>query len=69
MTDDTYVVDQIATYLGTREDWSGADALEVIADLIGTVRPHPGSQRGYRAIFEAVTGRPLTAHWDAMEED
>ena len=40
---DQIVIDRIATLLGTSEEWSGADMLEFIADLIGDVRPHPGN--------------------------
>ncbi len=38
---DTAVLDAIAWTLAVSPDWS-ADELTVIADLIGTVRPHPG---------------------------
>jgi hypothetical protein len=41
---DSDVVDAIALGLGTAETWSGADALEWIADVIGRVRWHPGSE-------------------------
>lgn len=38
---DAAVLDAIAWTLAVSRDWS-ADELTVIADLIGTVRPHPG---------------------------
>jgi len=38
---DAAVLDAIAWTLAVSPDWS-ADELTVIADLIGTVRPHPG---------------------------
>ncbi len=38
---DAAVLDAIAWTLAASRDWS-ADELTVIADLIGTVRPHPG---------------------------
>ncbi len=38
---DRAVLDAIAWTLAVSPDWS-ADELTVIADLIGTVRPHPG---------------------------
>ena len=51
---DRTVVDAIALYLGTRSSWSGSDALDVIADLIGEVRPHPGdTSRPYLDAFQA----------------
>ena len=51
---DKTVVDAIALYLGTRSSWSGSDALDVIADLIGEVRPHPGdTSRPYLDAFHA----------------
>ncbi|WP_424863083.1 hypothetical protein [Streptomyces sp. MMS24-I29] len=39
---DTDIVDAIALGLGTNPNWSGATELNRIADLIGTVRKHPG---------------------------
>jgi hypothetical protein len=38
---DAAVIDAIAWRLASSTDWS-ADELSDIADLIGTVRPHPG---------------------------
>jgi hypothetical protein len=40
---DTDVVDTIALMLGTSPEWTGAQDLERIADIIGAVRPHPGN--------------------------
>lgn len=59
---DTAIVDAIAAYLGTQESWSGADALDVIADLIGRVRPHPGQVHAedYADEFAAATGRRVS---------
>lgn len=55
---DTEVVDKIAVGLGTQETWSGADALEWIANVIGDVRPHPGdSADHYVRTFRIATGR------------
>lgn len=56
---DTYVLDLIAGLLGASDSWNGADMLSQIADMIGTVRPHPGNvdAEAYAAIFLATTGR------------
>jgi hypothetical protein len=56
---DRDIVDSIAALLGTAEKWRGADFLEVIADLIGQVRPHPGrgDANEYAERFERATGR------------
>lgn len=65
-TADRDVVDALATYLGTNETWSGADMLEVIAQLIGTVRPHPGDAADtYVQQFATDTGRAAPADWIA----
>ncbi|MBD0673929.1 hypothetical protein [Streptomyces sp. CBMA156] len=50
---DTDVVDAIALGIGTSPDWSGADTLEWIADVIGKVRSHPGGcdPREYQGEF------------------
>lgn len=73
---DTRAVDAIATYLGTREAWSAADAVEVIADIIGTVRPHPGhvwdtddlpTGQGYLQAFAEATGYPAPGEWDGSD--
>lgn len=55
---DTDVVDAIALGLGTKSQWSGADELEWIAEVVGRVRPHPGNSdpRPYRAAFAAQRG-------------
>ena len=60
-TTDSDVVDDIAALLGTAETWRGADFLEIIADLIGQVRPHPGegTPEQYTKRFERATGRNL----------
>lgn len=61
---DQIVIDRIATLLGTSEEWSGADMLEFIADLIGDVRPHPGGCAAgaeYQELFRAATGRECPA--------
>lgn len=61
-TTDSDIIDDIAALLGTAEDWSpGSDFLEIIADLIGQVRPHPGEGSGteYPSRFKQVTGRNL----------
>lgn len=56
---DQVVIDRIATLLGTSEEWSGADMLESIANLISDVRPHPGNCEAgaYQELFRAATGR------------
>ena len=42
---DTNIVNAIALMLGTHREWnSGADFLEDIANLIGSVRQHPGDR-------------------------
>lgn len=56
--DDRVVVDKIAALLGTSPDWN-ADHLTRIADLIGTVRPHPGGHEDpseYGPLFLAARG-------------
>jgi hypothetical protein len=59
---DQWAIDKIAVGLGTRTEWPGAETLEWIANVIGTVRPHPGDAAPrYRAEFEAATGRPAPA--------
>ncbi|MFD2024162.1 hypothetical protein [Promicromonospora aerolata] len=40
---DTDVVDAIALGLGTKSEWSGADELTWIAEVVGAVRAEPGS--------------------------
>lgn len=64
--EDEYVVDAIATYLGTWSEWSGADALEAIADLIGRVRPHPGNVPAeiYAQAFANYTDRRIDPNYD-----
>lgn len=41
-SDDTHTVDQIHHLFESHPDWRGSE-LTQIADLIGLVRPHPGS--------------------------
>lgn len=66
--DDQQAIDIIATILGTSETWSGADFLELIANVIGEVRPHPGGAfETYRADFLAATGREVVARYDATD--
>lgn len=62
---DVMAIDKIAIMLGTRAEWSGADMLESIANIIGTVRPHPGdSADTYLDDFAAVRGfDPATIGW------
>lgn len=50
---DTDVVNAIALGLGTKSEWSGADDLEWIADVISQVREHPGDAEpaGYLKRF------------------
>ena len=72
---DTFVLDAIATLMGTSDDWNGGDICEAVADLIGaTNRPHPGVGEGveYAGRFFASTGRPLIAAYindDAIPVD
>lgn len=40
---DAEVVDAIALGLGTKDEWSGADELEWIAETLAKVREHPGN--------------------------
>lgn len=40
---DAEVVDAIALGLGTKDEWSGADELEWIAETLARVREHPGN--------------------------
>jgi len=64
--DDTLAIDKIATLLGTSDDWKGADYLEMIAGIVGSVRPHPGNLDGnaYAEVFRQVTGREVNAKYD-----
>lgn len=39
---DSDAITKIALGLGTSPEWSGADDLDWIAGVVGTVRPHPG---------------------------
>lgn len=67
ITNDTEAIDAIATALGTAESWD-ADTLDTIAEVIGLVRPHPGSGRhfpDYAGYFEAATGRPVPERYRA----
>jgi hypothetical protein len=63
---DQQVVDLIAGLLGTNPEWSGAEFLEWIGDVIGTARPHPGdtTPHAYRRDFQNATGRPLPFPFD-----
>jgi len=66
---DESVVDKIAVGLGTQSSWNGGDCLEWIANLIGQVRPHPGSEYGppYAEVFQAATGRAAPAEYVSEE--
>lgn len=56
MNDDTRAIDKIALLLGTAAEWDSA-MLETIANVIGSVRPHPGdSEATYLDDFEAARG-------------
>jgi hypothetical protein len=70
-TADRQALDAIATLLGTSADWSpGSEFLEDIANIIGSVRPHPGdSADTYRSNFHAATGRNVPAKWDFTPDD
>ncbi|WP_434598352.1 hypothetical protein [Streptomyces sp. A5-4] len=69
---DTDAVDAIALGLGTSPDWSGANALDWIADVIGKVRNHPGGgdPRKYQDEFaEEHAVDPLDDPFLAMYVD
>lgn len=70
ITTDTDAVDAIATYLGTSPEWSGADALDTIADVLGSVRPSVGMDPAeFRRAFRAATGRAVPASFDMAEDE
>ncbi|MBN6754336.1 hypothetical protein JRG18_12580 [Kocuria palustris] len=55
------MIDGIASLLAAPE-WSGAQMLEIIAEAIGRVRPHPGAypdREAYSVVFTNETGRLL----------
>lgn len=63
---DQYALDCLATLLGTSSEWSSAaDYLESVADLVGTVRPHPGNYDAdvYARVFHERTGRTAPESW------
>lgn len=63
---DQYALDCLAALLGTSSEWSSAaDYLEDIANLVGTVRPHPGNYDVdvYADVFRERTGRTLPESW------
>lgn len=65
---DTSALDKIATYLGTREEWNGGDALEEIARIINTVRPSvDGDASAYAATFLTATGRQAPDSYIALD--
>jgi hypothetical protein len=57
---DQRAVDVIACGLGTKSEWSSED-LEWIADVIASVRPHPGDTEPprYYIDFAEATGRKV----------
>jgi hypothetical protein len=68
MLRDERAIDKIATLLGTAEVWR-VDYLEIVADIIGTVRPHPGGNdgNGYAIDFHNATGRDVVAEYDMQQ--
>lgn len=71
MTTDQQAIDKIADILAEPE-WSGADFLEWIADVIGTVRPHPGgypTRKAYAKVFAEATGRDVIELGDEDEDE
>lgn len=63
---DRYALDAIATLLGTAERWNVED-LETIADVVGKVRPHPGSgapAKSYANVFNTSMGRDVPRAYD-----
>lgn len=68
MVGDQRAIDAIATTLGTAERWN-ADQLESIANIVGTVRPHPGGEQDYRPLFSDATGRNVVARYDRGDRD
>lgn len=68
---DQLAVDSIAALLGTNAEWrSAASYLEDIANIVGTVRPHPGDRAAtYRQDFREATGRDLPSAWDATDDN
>ena len=55
---DTNIVNAIALMLGTHREWSGADFLEEIANLISLVREHPGVQDPAAYATRLLTEHP-----------
>lgn len=66
---DMWAIDKIATLLGTSSEWKGADYLQWIADIIGSVRPHPGDNDGdgYAIDFRNATGRDVVLDFDERQ--
>ena len=67
---DMWAIDKIATLLGTADDWRGADFLEMIADVIGIVRPHPGESDGEQYVVRFIdkTYRNIHPDFDQREQ-
>jgi hypothetical protein len=63
---DQRAIDVIACGLGTKTEWS-SEELEWIADVIGSVRPHPGDTTPPRFYidFTEATGRTPDAFVEA----
>ena len=62
---DMWAIDKIATLLGTSDDWSGADYLDMIAEIVGIVRPHPaGDGHAYATTFHRKTNRNIFPDFD-----
>jgi len=63
--DDTWVVDAIATLLGTAEAWEVED-LEIVAELVSFTRLHPGTVPGkwYADAFRRESGRDVVPGYD-----
>src|SRR5699024_253497 len=55
---DRDALDKIAVGLGTKPEWDAAE-LEWIADVVSSVRPHPGDEPDYETLFAASPGRQL----------
>jgi len=70
VTRDRDALDALAAALGTPPNWDGgADYLDTVANIVGSVRPHPGAyEDGYREVFKAETGRDLPAAFDRTDE-
>lgn len=60
---DAEVLNAIATYLGTSDDWNAGDVCELVAELVAVSgRPHPGVGDGAGYVDRMVEAGYEPAH-------